>query len=137
MKFKKFYLSESMTILKQNMAKVLGLTHAAYNTWHDKSGTRYIWNIEKNHFEKFENPLEMNLNLKDEIKLVPKNDEAKNRLKGDIYKVQDIYEKGNSIPWLGGHKGYRLRSTNKSEPVHMMFIRASNTDDYYKMEKIK
>lgn len=137
-KFKEFYLSEAMTQIKKNMAKMMGLTHAAYNTWHDKDGNRYIWHNEKNHFEKFENPLEIDLNFKDLVKLSPKTDEARNRLQGEIYKVQQVYEKGsNEIPFLRGQKGYSLRSTDMSKPVHMMYIRASNTDEHYKMEKVK
>jgi hypothetical protein len=135
-RFRNFYLTETMTVLKQNMAKVLGLTHAAYNTWHDKSGARYIWNIEKNHFEKFDHQLDMNLNVKEKVKLSPKNDAAKERLSGEMYSVYEVHEKGNSISWLGGQKGYKLRSTDSSKPIHMLFIKASNTDEYYKMEKI-
>ncbi len=47
-------LDESMTILKRNMAKMLGLEHQAYDLWKSKNGDKYIWNKTRNTFDKHE-----------------------------------------------------------------------------------
>lgn len=47
-----------MTVVKQNIAKIMDLKHKAYNIWGDDLGNNYIWRDDQKCFIKYEGSLE-------------------------------------------------------------------------------
>lgn len=129
-------LDESMTILKRNMAKMMGLEHQAYDLWKSKNGDKYIWNKTRNTFDKYEVEVDDSLNaplfFRDKIEIIPKTEEAKRILKGNtIFKVNDVKEMGDtSIPRLKGERGYQLRSSDNSLPLMLMWLRDGGDEHF-------